>query len=472
MGLIEQSNAQYYAGQEHFGIKSNAQGPSSPIEFDSSVFKVDLQSFLNAAGDQINPTSNYDIYYKAGLRVTSFVLNNLGTGYNIGDIIAVSGGTGNGMKVKITGVNGNCVLITPGFGYLNGDVVNVGGTTGTTVNLTLSVTAGVEYVPLDNSLSYVKNKIVKLQDTTGFGFDGDFYIKLKDFAIDGNLGEYEYISIEEIVDNFLVAYVGNDKFIPNAKRSDIIFHAKRGLQEFSYDTLRSIKSQEVVIPEHSLRIPIPQDYVNYTRLSCVDNNGVQRTIYPANNITTNPTEPLLQSANGEYTQGGFGNNLEPEDSETNKRWKKANNEDLNGEFSEDYITASNIYNNAWWKTAYGQRYGLEPVTSQDNGWFTINKRNGCFQFSSNLAGNLLIIEYISDGLAYDKDTKIPKMAEQAMYMHIAHAMVSTARSIPEYIVARFKKDKRASLRNAKIRLQNLKLDTLVQVMRGKSKWIK
>ena len=116
MGLIEQSNAQYYAGQEHFGIKSNAQVPNAPIEFDSSIFKVDLQSFLNAAGDQVNPNSNYNIYYKAGLRVTSFVLNNLGTGYNVGDIITVSGGTGFGMKVKIINVGGVCTLYSPGIG--------------------------------------------------------------------------------------------------------------------------------------------------------------------------------------------------------------------------------------------------------------------------------------------------------------------------------------------------------------------
>ena len=30
----------------------------------------------------------------------------------------------------------------------------------------------------------------------------------------------------------------------------------------------------------------------------------------------------------------------------------------------------------------------------------------------------------------------------------------------------------AKLRNAKIRLSNIKLDEIVQVMRGKSKWIK
>ena len=49
--------------------------------------------------------------------------------------------------------------------------------------------------------------------------------------------------------------------------------------------------------------------------------------------------------------------------------------------------------------AYGQRYGLEPEVSQKNGWFTINERTGSFNFSSDLANKLIILEYISDGLA-------------------------------------------------------------------------
>ena len=51
-------------------------------------------------------------------------------------------------------------------------------------------------------------------------------------------------------------------------RTDVIFHAKRGLQEFSYDTLKSIKSQELTIPD-SLSLTIPQDYVNYVKLSAI-----------------------------------------------------------------------------------------------------------------------------------------------------------------------------------------------------------
>jgi hypothetical protein len=62
-----------------------------------------------------------------------------------------------------------------------------------------------------------------------------------------NYGSYEYVTLNDVVNNFIVAYVGAGKLIPSVKRTDLIFHAKRALQEFSYDTLKSIKSQELTI---------------------------------------------------------------------------------------------------------------------------------------------------------------------------------------------------------------------------------
>jgi len=75
-------------------------------------------------------------------------------------------------------------------------------------------------------------------------------------------------------------------------------------------------------------------------------------------------------------------------------------------------------------------------------------------------------------LSVDYDMRIPKMAEEAIYMHIAYSILAGRRNIPEYIVRRYKIDRRAALRNAKIRLSNIKLEEFVQIMRGKSKWIK
>jgi len=115
---------------------------------------------------------------------------------------------------------------------------------------------------------------------------------------------------------------------------------------------------------------------------------------------------------------------------------------------------------------------MDPQTAQVNGWFNMNEREGKISFSSNLRGRLIILEYLSDGLAYDMDSRVPKLAEDAIYAYISHAVLASRINQPEYIIQRLKREASAKLRNAKIRLSNIKLDEIVQVMRGKSKWIK
>jgi hypothetical protein len=134
-----------------------------------------------------------------------------------------------------------------------------------------------------------------------------------------NYGSYIYISLDDIINNFLVAYVGADKLIPSVKRTDVMFHAKRGLQEFSYDTLKVIKSQELTIPP-SLSLAIPQDYVNYVKLSWIDDSGAKHIIYPTR-VTSNPTELPIQDNSGIPTQDQTGSNLLSQQSLTEERWE-------------------------------------------------------------------------------------------------------------------------------------------------------
>ncbi len=291
-----------------------------------------------------------------------------------------------------------------------------------------------------------------------------------------NYGSYAYATLGDVVNNYIVGFVGQDKLVPRVNRSDVIFHAKRALQEFSYDTLKSVKSQELNIPP-SLSVIIPQDYVNYVRMSWIDSLGVQRIIYPANNLTDNPYNIPLQDNQGTPTQDNFGENLEGT-SITEDLWSKANTNLIsqNYDFAQ-YNQGLDWWGYNWgyggyWYWGWGEQYGMEPQYAQRNGWFTMNEREGKISFSSNLRGRLIILEYISDGLAYDLDSRVPKLAEDAIYAYLNHAILSGRVNQPEYIVQRYKREASAKLRNAKIRLSNIKLDEIVQVMRGKSKWIK
>ena len=96
---------------------------------------------------------------------------------------------------------------------------------------------------------------------------------------EGNdLGNYQFTSLDDIIGQFEIAYVGEGKIIPKIKRADIAFHAQRALQELSFDTLKSVKAHEIVLPP-TLSMILPRDYVNYTKVSTVDSAGIKHPLY-------------------------------------------------------------------------------------------------------------------------------------------------------------------------------------------------
>jgi len=116
---------------------------------------------------------------------------------------------------------------------------------------------------------------------------------------DGNdFGNYQFVSLKDIINQFMLIYVGEDKIIQKAKRLDIAFHAQRALAELSFDTFKSHKSQEIEVPA-TLQMILPQDYVNYTKISSVDSAGIQHRLYPVKD-TLNPMLNPLQDSDGNF----------------------------------------------------------------------------------------------------------------------------------------------------------------------------
>jgi len=432
---------------------------------------------------------------------------------------------------------------------------------------------------------------------------------------DESYGSYQFTSLENIINQFIIAYVGEDKLIPKIKKTDVSFHAKRALQELSFDTFKSCKSMELEVP-NTLSLPLPQDYVNYVKVSWVDNAGVYRPLYPMSK-TSNPkafqqnTDGSLKFENNTYqatpadpfqeygiTKSGKSsafdgdgliksdNPLEQYEKEirvdfdtdgtgnlkygptlfsgnSNERvshgmfiqlkdshdiavgmsvigpgipngttihainsiagssafpynvtlstpeyeqWLLGGQVGTNTyaptitasqvRFDSEELIFANLNKTSDTKTKYksaktiedtvdgydydtdmydlnrGQRYGLDPQHAQTNGSYYIDCMAGIINFSSNISGKTVIIEYISDTLGTDSEMKVHKFAEEAMYKCIAYAILPTRANVQEYIVQRFKKDRFASVRTAKLRLSNLKLEELTQILRGKTKQIK
>ena len=503
----------------------------------------------------------------------------------------------------------------------------------------------------------------------------------KDYYEGNDYGNYQFTSLEDIINQFLVVYVGEGKIISKASKTDVAFHAQRALQELSFDTFKSVKSQEIVLPP-SLQMILPHDYVNYTKLCWSDNSGIERIIYPTSK-TSNPFK-IKQDADGNYDFAGvpvladFKNNsfstklskandwtatsakVNPQGGLTNPNslkttdvfnsvggkltatihkethddgttihtygrhyscWQavnvtgvdeinlsglgvapvditgasgaiirlgisrtpghgvtnphKVNGPSMNGQtfgkamvgpnfipytgnsagkayvqwtgstvvdnatktlqsidvsaFDEIFVLVTmfvpgnlsamvdnssvtltlddveigyeGVYNTlqstedstTWtnyksstpsenqndynydsdnYDLVIGKRYGLDPQHAQANGSFYIDQLKGLIHFSSNISGKTVILKYISDSLGTDNEMQVHKLAQDAIYKHITYSMLSTMSNIPEYIVRRYKQEKFAATRQAKLRLSNIKLEEIIQTLRGKSKLIK
>jgi len=275
-----------------------------------------------------------------------------------------------------------------------------------------------------------------------------------------SFGNYQTISLKDIINNFEIAYVGEGKIIPKQKRSNIVFFAKRALQELSYDTLKSEKSQEIEISPN-LVMALPHDYVNYVKITWKDTSGVERIIYQADK-TSNPLS-ILQDGSYNYLFDSSNNLSTSTDSDTWLDFKASSNATSDTSVDDSGFDTS---------TSNGGRFGLEPSKAQSNGVFYIDPLKSRIHFSADINGKTVTLKYISDSLATDDEMKVHKFVEEAIYKFIAHSILASSSGVQEYIVARFKKEKFAAVRNAKLRLSNLKIEDLTQVMRGKSKQIK
>ena len=274
----------------------------------------------------------------------------------------------------------------------------------------------------------------------------------------GNLGGYQFTSLSDIINQFIIAYVGENKIISKIKRTDVAFHAQRALQELSFDTFKSTKAQEIEVPEN-LQMLLPQDYVNYVKLSWSDAAGIEHVLYPA--IKTSNPKNIKQKTDGTYDLNSDDELDFETESDTWTAYKS-------------HTPGDNVdrYDDGTYDLVVGERYGIDPQYAQVNGSFYIDELVGKIHFSSNVGGKTLILEYISDSLGTDDEMKVHKFAEEAMYKYIAHAILATRANTPEYLVARFKKEKSAAIRKAKLRLSNIKLEEITQILRGKSKRIK
>jgi len=289
---------------------------------------------------------------------------------------------------------------------------------------------------------------------------------------DINWGSYQYLSLYEVVNNFILIYTGNHSLVNNEERYKILFHAKRAIQELNYDAFKEIKALELEV-DAKLKFILPSDYVNWVRIS-VNRDGL---LYPlSENNQAMTSKAYLQDSDYDILFDENGNALSPEFSSLDiKR--------ILGEEKTIYLNKNSQYSGQMghccdgnWYFSYqmGARFRLNTATANANPTFQIDKKSGVINFSSGVTGELVVLEYVSDGMENGNDNlvSVNKLFEDYIYADIEFALLSSKLGVQEYVVNRARKRRTALLRNAKIRIGNIHPSRLLMSMRGQDKWIK
>lgn len=302
--------------------------------------------------------------------------------------------------------------------------------------------------------------------------DYQYYANSGNAPQNANWGSYQYVSLFDIVNNFMLMHTGNHSLVNNEEKYKILFHAKRAIQELNYDAFKEIKVLELSVVD-SLRYVLPSDFVNWVRISLYK-DGYLRPL--TENIQTLSSNAYLQDNQGNILFDQFGNILRPQDSNIDydriHRTKKS-----------IYLNEGHQFNGQWgwyvdgmWYFDYsiGAAFGLNTETANFNPTFNIDKKNGVINFDSGMAGQICILEYISDGMENGDNSLVTvnKLFEQYIYAAIRFELLNSKLGVQEYIVNRARKERGALLRNAKIRMSNIHPGRLLMNLRGMDKTIK
>ena len=347
----------------------------------------------------------------------------------------------------------------------------------------------------------------------------------------GNLGDGQFLSLEDIINNYIVLYADEDAHGGMPKRVKLEALAKRAIQEFSYDTFR-VKDWEYTVGENA-RIPFPQDMVEFARLGWVDRYGIQRWLVPRKD-NTNPrstlqTEgradsvwnPVLRYLPGQFVSIVDGSNTRyfrrtsvapltnPSPLTNSMEWTEITDiddipetsgflydEEGNQTFADNtshsilqYDANSlrargnanitpNLNNLSQYTTeggfyTYGKRYYLDTETVNTNPTYIISTEDGAIDVDTSLIGYTIVLWYVSDGLSDDPaEINIPKFAEEAIYDSIYYDYIARKSDVPANEKERARRKMIAKRRQAKLRLSDITPRELLQTLRGQARWIK
>ena len=276
-----------------------------------------------------------------------------------------------------------------------------------------------------------------------------------------DFGNYQHITLQEIVNNYMMSRDGDD-YTAMVPRFKVLYQARRGFREFYSDVVKEVRAIELELSP-SLMVTLPPDFVNYVRISWVDDRGQLHPMAQDNRKSI--AQEYLQDDNFAYLFDDEGAVLQ---GETQLPMDEI-------QFDEEDEAAIDKD-----RFEFGNNFEPNKDLSRvfNNGRYRINKSAGVIEFGSDAKGRMIVLEYISDGLFTGSEglpedkLRIHKFAESGIIDFIHYQLIKNRRNVPQSEKMRARKEFYNSRRLAMQRINTIRKDELLQVFKGSSVWIK
>jgi hypothetical protein len=225
------------------------------------------------------------------------------------------------------------------------------------------------------------------------------------YADDANWGKYQYITLKDLVDDMLADTTDTDSFLANTKRSQIVRKLKTGIRVVNNATQKMFNVAQLTVGSN-LYFALPQNYVNWIRVSVINEEGRLQPLNINNKINT--ASGYLQNYKHEILFNHEGELL-----------------------TTDMVNAYQIpHIRHTFKTTQ------DTSLLSKHGEFKVNEERGTIHFSSNLEDQVVVIEYLSDGLDLEnireEEIKVHKDLQDAIRWFAISEIISTRRNANQY----------------------------------------
>lgn len=230
--------------------------------------------------------------------------------------------------------------------------------------------------------------------------------------------------------------------------------ALRGMREIGFDASRKIKSLKRTIDTNTDTIPLPDDFVDLTKVGIVDADGFVRVLGENKNIN------YSRKLNADNNTTEF--DAQPMNVVANRIINRENDKTSTSSDSSDDDLDYHVFENYLYEGGIGRLYGIGGAHLP--GSYRLNLDQNRIEIQTNDTFTDVVLEYIADE-ARSGDPEVHVYAEEALRNYMYYKIIERKSTVPANEKQRARTEFYNELRKAKARLNNFTKEEALKTIR-------